>query len=51
MIEIFKIIHNYYDTGAAVKLNFNLVDSTRGTQTHTHTRLTRLTALCPGLPR
>ena len=23
MIEIFKIVHNYYDPGAAVKLNFH----------------------------
>ena len=30
MIEVFKIIHNYYDTGASVKLNFNAVGSTRG---------------------
>jgi len=30
MIEVFKIIHNYYDTGASVKLNFNPVGSTRG---------------------
>ena len=28
MIEVFKIIHNYYDTGASVKLNFNPVGST-----------------------
>jgi len=28
MIELFKIIHNYYDTGASVKLNFNPVGST-----------------------
>jgi len=30
MIEVFKIIHNYCDTGASVKLNFNPVGSTRG---------------------
>ena len=30
MIEVFKIIHNYYDTGASVKLNFNPVGSTPG---------------------
>jgi len=30
MIEVLKIIHNYYDTGASVKLNFNPVGSTRG---------------------
>jgi len=30
MIEVFKIIHNYYDTGASEKLNFNPVGSTRG---------------------
>jgi len=30
MIEVFKIIHNYYDSGASVKLNFSPVGSTRG---------------------
>jgi len=30
MIEVFKIIHNYYDAGASVKLNFYPVGSTRG---------------------
>ena len=30
MIEVFKIIHNYYDTRASVKFNFNPVGSTRG---------------------
>jgi len=30
MIEVFEIIHNYYNTGASVKLNFNAVGSTRG---------------------
>ena len=29
MIEVFKIIHNYYDTEAAVKLQFNPVGSTQ----------------------
>jgi len=29
-IEVFKIIHNYYDTGASVKSNFDPVGSTRG---------------------
>jgi len=29
-IKVFKITHNYYDTGALVKLNFNPVGSTRG---------------------
>jgi len=28
MIEVFKIIHNYYNTGALVKLYFNPVGST-----------------------
>ena len=28
MIEVFKIIHNYKDTGASVKLNFDPVCST-----------------------
>ena len=30
MIEVFKIIHHYYDTGASVKPNFDPVGSTRG---------------------
>jgi len=30
MIEVFKIIHNYYDTRASVKSNFDPVCSTRG---------------------
>ena len=30
MIEIFKIVHNYYDPGAVVKLNFHPVSATRG---------------------
>jgi len=30
MIEVFKIIYNYYHTGASVKLNFDPVGSTRG---------------------
>jgi len=30
MIEVFKIIHNYYDTRASIKFNFNPVGSTRG---------------------
>jgi len=30
MIEVFKIIDNYYDAGASAKLNFNPVGSTRG---------------------
>jgi len=30
MIEVFKIIHNYYGSRASVKLNFNPVGSTRG---------------------
>ena len=29
MIEIFKIVHNYYDSEAAVKLNFNTLNTTR----------------------
>ena len=29
MIEVYKIIHNYYDTGASVKSNFDPVGSTR----------------------
>ena len=29
MNEVFKIIHNYYDTGASVKLNFNPVGKLR----------------------
>jgi len=27
---IFKIVHNYYDSKAAVKLNFNTFNTTRG---------------------
>ena len=30
MIELFKIVHNYYDSEAAVKLNFNTFNTTRG---------------------
>jgi len=30
MIEVFKIVHNYYDWEAAVKLNFNTFNTTRG---------------------
>jgi len=30
VIEVFKIIHNYYDSGASVKLNFKPVGSTQG---------------------
>jgi len=30
MIEVFKIVHNYYDSEAAVKLNFNTFNTTRG---------------------
>jgi len=25
MIEVYKIVHNYYDSEAAVKLNFNII--------------------------
>ena len=30
MIKVFKIVHNYYDPGAVVKLNFHLFSATRG---------------------
>jgi len=30
MIEVFKTIHNYYDTRASINFNFNPVSSTRG---------------------
>jgi len=30
MIEVFKIVHNYYESKAAVKLNFNTFNTTRG---------------------
>jgi len=30
MIEVFKIVKNYYDLEAAVKLNFNTFSTTRG---------------------
>jgi len=29
MIEVFKIVHNYYDPGASVKFNFNPFGITR----------------------
>jgi len=29
MIEFFKIVYNYYDSEAAVKLNFNTFNTTR----------------------
>ena len=30
MIEVFNIIHNYYDSRASIKFNFNPVSGTRG---------------------
>ena len=30
MIEVFKLVHNYYDPQAAVKMNFNTSSITRG---------------------
>ena len=30
MIQVFKIVKNYYDLEAAVKLNFNTFSTTRG---------------------
>jgi len=30
MIEVFKMVHKYYDVSAAVKLNFNTLSTTRG---------------------
>jgi len=30
MIEVFKIVHNYYDPGVSVKFNFNPFGITRG---------------------
>jgi len=30
MIEVFKLVHNYYDPQAAVKINFNTSSTTRG---------------------
>jgi len=30
MIEVFKMVHKYYDINAAVKLNFNIFSTTRG---------------------
>jgi len=30
MIEVFKLVHNYYDPQAAVKLNFSTSSTTRG---------------------
>jgi len=29
MIEVFKTVHNYYDSEAAIKLNFNTFNTTR----------------------
>jgi len=46
-IEVFKIIHNYYDTGASVKSNFDPVGSTRGNNNNNNDRLT---AFDPGQP-
>jgi len=33
MIEVYKIIHNYYETGASVKFNFNPFGITRCNKT------------------
>jgi len=41
MIEVFKIINNYYDSGASVKLNFNPVGSTRGNKFKLRTEMCR----------
>jgi len=30
MIEVFKMVDKYYDINAAVKLNFNVFNTTRG---------------------
>jgi len=30
MIEVFKIVHDFYDLEAALKLNFNTFSTTRG---------------------
>ena len=30
MIQVFKMVHKYYDVCAAVKLNFNTLSTTRG---------------------
>jgi len=30
MIEVFKMVHKYYDIKAALKLNFNMFSTTRG---------------------
>jgi len=30
MIEVFKMVHKFYDTNAAVKLNFNIFSTTIG---------------------
>ena len=30
MIEVFETLHNYYDTGASLKLNFSPVSNSRG---------------------
>jgi len=30
MIEVFKLVHNYYDRQAAIKMNFNTSSTIRG---------------------
>jgi len=30
MIEVFKIVHNFYDSGAVINVNFNPLSVTRG---------------------
>jgi len=30
MVEVFKMVHEYYDINATVKLNFNIFSTTRG---------------------
>jgi len=30
MLEVYKIVHNYYDSKTAVKMNFNSFQTTRG---------------------
>jgi len=36
MIEVFKIVHNFYKLEAAVKLNFNIFSTTRGNKYKLH---------------
>ena len=36
MIQVFKMVHKYYDVCSAVKLNFNTLSTTRGNKYKLH---------------